>query len=93
MTERIRKVDAKTLENQITIEDPVAFTRPWKVTKRYVKRDEKFPRMENVSSLENQRNPVVNGETKVLLSDQIDDSSSPYPPDLRAFAVPKVPRK
>src|SRR5215472_1282586 len=93
VTERIRKLDAKTLENQITVEDPIAFTRPWKVTKRYVKRDEKYPRMENVSSLENQRNPVINGETKVLLSDQIDDSSSPYPPDLRPFAVPKFPKK
>ncbi|HYM19148.1 MAG TPA: hypothetical protein VEU06_11335 [Micropepsaceae bacterium] len=93
VTERIRKLDAKTLENQITIEDPIAFTRPWKVTKRYVKRDEKYPRMENVSSLENQRNPVINGETKVLLSDQIDDSSSPYPSDLRPFAVPKFPKK
>ena len=93
VTERIRKVDAKTLQNEITVEDSVAFTRPWKVTKRYVKRDEKYPRMENVSSLENQRNPVVNGETKVLLSDAIDDSSSPYPPDLRAFAIPKLPKK
>jgi len=93
VTERIRKVDAKTLENQITVEDPIAFTRPWKVTKRYVKRNEQFPRMENVSSLENQRNPVVNGETKVLLSNEIDDSSSPYPADLRPFAVPQFPKK
>jgi hypothetical protein len=27
--ERIRRVDADTLENEITIEDPVAYTRPW----------------------------------------------------------------
>ena len=45
--------------------------------------------MENVSSLENQRNPIVNGETKAILSDS--DPSSPYPPDIRPFALPKFP--
>jgi len=89
--ERIRKVDARTLESQVTIEDPVAFTRPWTVTRRYIKRDEEYPRMENVSSLENQRNPLVNGETQILLADQ-DDVTSPYPQDIRRFAVPRFPR-
>ena len=88
--ERIRKVDDRTLQSDITIEDPVAFTRPWKVTRRYRKRPEQYPRMENVSSLENQRNPVVNGETKTLLAGQ-SDTSSPYPDDIRPFAVPKFP--
>jgi hypothetical protein len=89
--ERIRKIDARTLVSQITIEDPVAFTRPWTVTRRYTKRDEQYPRMENVSSLENQRNPLVNGETKVILADQ-DDVTSPYSADFRRFAVPKFPQ-
>ena len=89
--ERIRKIDARTLESQITIEDPVAFTGPWKVTRRYTKRNEEFPRMENVSSLENQRNPLVNGETQIILADQ-DDVTSPYPSDFRRFAVPKFPQ-
>jgi len=89
--ERIRKTDARTLESQITITDPVAFTRPWIVTRRYTKRDEQYPRMENVSSLENQRNPLVNGETKVILADQ-DDVTSPYSADFRRFAVPKFPQ-
>jgi hypothetical protein len=93
VTERIRKIDDKTLQNEITVEDPVAFTRPWKVTRRYVKRQEKYPRMENVSSLENNRNPVVNGETTVVLSDQLNDSASPYPPDIRPFAVPRFPKQ
>ena len=73
--ERIRKTDARTLQADITIEDPVAFTAPWKVTRRYLKRPEPYPRMENVSSLENQRNPVVNGETKILLAGDSDASS------------------
>jgi len=88
--ERIRKTDARTLQSDITIEDAVALTGPWKVTRRYNKRREEFPRMENVSSLENQRNPVVNGETKVLLAGD-SDPSSPYPDDLRPFAIPKFP--
>lgn len=90
VVERLRKTDDKTLQSDITIEDPVAFTGPWKVTRRYRKRPEQFPRMENVSSLENQRNPVVNGETKVLLAGDA-DTSSPYPDDVRPFAVPKFP--
>ena len=89
--ERIRKVDERTLESQITIDDPVAFMQPWTVTKRYIRRDEDYPRMENVSSLENQRNPIVNGETQILLADQ-DDVTSPYSQDIRRFAVPNVPR-
>ena len=90
VVERIRKTDDKTLQSDITIEDPVAFTAPWKVTRRYTNRREQYPRMENVSSLENQRNPIVNGETKVLLAGDA-DPSSPYPPDIRPFAVPKFP--
>ncbi len=86
--ERIRKVDDRTLQSDITIEDPVAFTGPWKVTRRYTKRQEKYPRMENVSSLENQRNPLVNGQTGILLDA---DASSPYPDEIRRFAVPRFP--
>jgi hypothetical protein len=89
VVERIRKTDGNTLQSDITIEDPVAFTAPWKVTRRYTRRREQYPRMENVSSLENQRNPIVNGETKTILSDF--DPSSPYPPDIRPFAMPKFP--
>ncbi|HMI97761.1 MAG TPA: hypothetical protein VK479_14700 [Micropepsaceae bacterium] len=90
VVERIRKTDNNTLQSDITIEDPVAFTGPWKVTRRYTKRREQYPRMENVSSLENQRNPVVNGETKVILAGDA-DPSSPYPPDIRPFALAKFP--
>jgi hypothetical protein len=37
MRERIRLVDADTIENEITLTDPVAFTKPW-VVKRYYRR-------------------------------------------------------
>ena len=86
--ERIRKIDERTLQSEITIEDPVAFTKPWQITRRYTKRDEQHPRMDNVHSLENQRNPLVDGQTTVVLEA---DTSSPYPPDLRRYAVPKFP--
>jgi hypothetical protein len=88
LLERIRKINDRTLQSEITIEDPVAFTGPWKVTRPYTKRQEKYPRMENVSSLENQRNPLVNGQTGILLDA---DASSPYPPEIRPFAVPGFP--
>jgi len=88
--ERIRKIDDKTLQSDITIEDPIAFTKPWQMVHRYIKRDEQYPRMENVSSLENQRNPLVNGQTTVLLGDKTPDLSSPYPEEIRRFAVPNI---
>ena len=92
VTERIRKTSETTLENEITIEDPVALTEPWTVVRRYNKRMEEYPRMENVPILENQRNPVVDGVTQTLLADEIEDTDSPYPADLRALAIPRVPQ-
>lgn len=37
LVERIRLLDPKTLEDQITVIDPVALTRPWIVVRRYVR--------------------------------------------------------
>jgi len=37
MTERLRLIDTNLLENEMTLTDPVAFTRPW-VVKRYYRR-------------------------------------------------------
>ena len=37
LTERLTLLDANTLEDKMTIEDPVAFTKPWEVTRIYVK--------------------------------------------------------
>ena len=38
LVERIRMTAPDTLEFAMTIEDPVMFTRPWKVTRRYTRR-------------------------------------------------------
>jgi hypothetical protein len=35
LIERIRKIGPGTLEAQITVEDPVAFSKPWKIVQRY----------------------------------------------------------
>jgi hypothetical protein len=58
--ERIRLLDQDRMEDQMIIEDPVAFARPWRVTLT-------FKRMKGVDRLipvdcENDRNPIVNGE-------------------------------
>ena len=58
--ERIRKVDAKTLEDQITIEDPIMLAKPWTVTRRYGKM-EPGARM-NEFYCEVNRNPIVIGK-------------------------------
>ena len=87
--ERIRQVDANTLENQITIDDPVAFTEPWVVTRRYRRLEDSEAYMANVNSLENDRNPVVDGQnTMVLGAEGFEfDPDAVYPPDIAALAA------
>lgn len=34
-TEKVRRIDRDTLENELTIEDPVSLTRPWTIKLRY----------------------------------------------------------
>lgn len=91
ITERIRKTSETTLEDVMTIEDPVAFTGPWTVVRRFNKRNEKFPRLENVQDIDNQRNPIVNGETKTILESDVTNARTPYPESLGRVAVPMFP--
>jgi len=93
LTERIRKTSETTLEDVMTIEDPVALTMPWNVVRRFVKRNEKQPRMENVPDIDNQRNPIVNGETLTVLESDVTNARTPYPESLGRVAVPQYPRK
>ena len=92
LTERIRKTSETTLEDVMTIEDPVALTMPWTVVRRFVKRSEKQPRMENVPDIDNQRNPIVNGETLTVLESDVTNARTPYPESLGRVAVPQYPR-
>ncbi|MEX0828458.1 MAG: hypothetical protein WD005_05850 [Haliea sp.] len=89
ITERIRKIDDKTIENQLTIIDPLAFTEPWVVTRQYHKYEGPGAFMMNVNSLENDRNPIVDGENTIVLGvegDYFDPYEDIYPPDIRDFA-------
>ena len=62
--ERIRLLDKDRMEDQMTIEDPVAFARPWHVTLTY-KRMKTVDRLVPTDCQENDRNPIVNGEFKI----------------------------
>jgi hypothetical protein len=59
-TERLRRIDADTLEDTMTIEDPLRFTRPWHITVRYTRvkgLDRIIP-----TGCEHDRDPDVNGQ-------------------------------
>jgi hypothetical protein len=62
-SERIRMVKPDELEDQMTIEDPVAFVRPWQVTISYVRATgiDRFIGYD----CENDRNPIVNGHLTI----------------------------
>jgi hypothetical protein len=66
--ERIRKVDANTLEDQVTIRDPVKFTQDWHFTRRYVRIDpHEWPDDPELCGGPEDRNPIVNGRVTVKL--------------------------
>lgn len=58
--ERLRLLDADTLQNDLTIDDPQRFSHPWQLVIRY-KRAKNVDRIIPVNCRENDRNPVVDG--------------------------------
>lgn len=66
-TTRIRKTDPKTIQVQMTIEDPKALTKPWVVTKQFTKMPE-GTRVYDYGCAENNRNPadIDTGKTLVI---------------------------
>lgn len=67
--EKFKLVDANTLQNEITVEDPVAFYKPWTVVKTY-RRAPELQMMEYVCE-ENNRNPLdASGKTTTILAPQ-----------------------
>jgi hypothetical protein len=60
-TERVTRIDANTMQNDMTIDDPRRFVHPWKLTIRY-KRVLDIDRMFPTDCTENDRNPIVNGK-------------------------------
>jgi hypothetical protein len=59
--ERIRRIDQDRMEDQVTVDDPIAFVHPWQVTLTY-KRMKGVDRLLPTDCDENDRNPVVNGQ-------------------------------
>lgn len=68
-TTQLRKLGPDLIEAKITIEDPVALTRPWTVVKQY-RRMPGDVRVMDYACAENNRNPVAdNGRTLTLGTD------------------------
>lgn len=57
-TERVRRLDANTLENQITIDDPTRFKQPWQLTIRYSLVTELNRMVAYYYNCDNDRHPV-----------------------------------
>jgi hypothetical protein len=69
LVERIRRLNQGSMEFQMTIEDPVMFTAPWKVTRLYRAIGNAF--VSEGTYCDESRNPVSeNGQTAVLGSEQ-----------------------
>jgi hypothetical protein len=66
LIERMRLIDQNTFENDMTIEDPVAFTQPWHVVRPY-RRLPSDTFVNDVSCNETQHSPIINGQTQFLL--------------------------
>jgi hypothetical protein len=63
-TERLRRVDADTIEDEMTIDDPQRFSRPWQVKFRFT-RLPGMDRMIEFDCEENDRNPIIDGKLTV----------------------------
>jgi hypothetical protein len=63
--ERLRKLDAKTLEDSFTVVDPVALREPYRFTRRYhliTGMDRVVEELDCEATGTNDRNPIVNGQ-------------------------------
>ena len=58
LTERITRTDAKTLTADMTIEDPVMFTGPWQVTRRFKKSPQKWVSVPGTYCAYEDRQPI-----------------------------------
>jgi hypothetical protein len=76
------------MEDVLTLTDPVSMTKPWTVRRIYNRQKEKFATIGNIACAESQRNPIVNGETTVVLGADRPGASGLYPPEIAPFAIP-----
>jgi hypothetical protein len=67
--ERIRMLNSDDIEDQLTIEDPIALTKPWDLTRHYKRDTRKDVWFTDEVCNENNRNPIVNGKVTTVLPD------------------------
>jgi hypothetical protein len=84
LIERMRLIDGNVLENNMIIEDPVAFTTPWRVNRRY-RRLAPDTFVSDASCNESQHSPIVNGQTQFILPND--------PPGYLLGPMPIAPKK
>jgi hypothetical protein len=63
-TERFRRVSDTELEDEMTVEEPVALARPWVMTLKFRKVTD-LDRLPPHDCSENDRNPVVDGKLTI----------------------------
>ena len=63
-TEHLTLVDADHLQDDLTIDDPVALARPWQISLKFT-RVKELDRLIATDCVENDRNPIVNGKITV----------------------------
>ena len=83
--ERITKTDKDHITDDITVEDPVAFTRPWHVVRKW-QRAEPGTRIGDLYC-DSDRNPVVDGKVQVVLNAPVVAPGSPEHDDLARKAA------
>ena len=76
VVERLRLLDANTLENQMTIEDPVMLTRPWKVTRIYKRGPAELPDMRAFMCPANTTVELTGAGQKLILPSEKDSPAN-----------------
>jgi hypothetical protein len=84
LIERMRLIDKDTFENDMTIEDPVAFSTPWHVNRRY-RRIPSDTFVGDSACTETQHSPIINGQTQFILPND--------PPGYLLGPMPLPPKK
>ena len=85
--ERIRRVDANTMEDIITITDPVALTKPYVVRRTWRKEAKGTWMAANHCGEAGDRNPPVGGENTVVLGSEAPKMVGNYPETIARFSA------
>ena len=78
INERIYRVDANTIQDDVVITDPVALTQPWKISRQYLRRDvehrgdhkldiDAWPGDGELCHAREDRHPIENGQVTTKL--------------------------